>query len=362
MIDRIPDRFSLETLALNVTWGKSQVPKDLLQYFESAECGDCYVCRMINVFREVRRCLRRDGTLWLNLGSTMAASRSYQVRDNKHVEVGNDMAATVPKGFKPKDLIPIPWMVAMALQRDGWWLRSDIIWAKPNPMPESCTDRCTKSHEYLFMFAKSANYFWDAEAIREPYTPDSRKVTTVQSGNGAIGLKGISERERWAHAGRNKRTVWTVATEAYGGCHFATFPSKLITPCILAGTSARGCCPKCGAPWERIVEKSGGTTGKSWHNHENDLGRGQRGGDDGNVAADAWSRGDYKVETTGWQPGCTHGLDPVPCTVLDCCAGSGCSGMVALELGRKAVLIELNPAYVKLIEERCNVTMGLALA
>ena len=128
---------------------------------------DAYVEKLVAVFREVRRVLRDDGTVWLNLGDSYAANRSYQVVDNKHIDVGNNKASSVPSGLKPKDLIGIPWMVAFALRADGWYLRQDIIWAKPNPMPESVTDRCTKAHEYIFLLTKSARYFYDADAVKE---------------------------------------------------------------------------------------------------------------------------------------------------------------------------------------------------
>jgi hypothetical protein len=281
------------------------------------------------------------------------------------------------------------------LQADGWWLRQDIIWSKPNPMPESVTDRCTKSHEYLFLLTKSARYFYDAEAIKEAAEYGRREWSNVEGNMAGVGINGTRGHATVSggdpSAGRNKRSVWTVATAPYPEAHFATYPPDLIKPCIMAGTSAKGCCAKCGAPWERITKASGGTIGKgSWHNHENDLGRGQRGGDDGNVAADAYSRGDYKVETLGWQPTCKCGLEekdwdikqygnlrvpfkkdltprwisdaPIPCTVVDPFAGSGTTGSVALELGRKAILIELNPKYCELIRNRCNITPGLQLA
>lgn len=262
--------------------------------------------------------------------------------------------------LKPKDLIPVPWIVAMALQEAGWWLRQPIVWVKTNPMPESVTDRCTKSHEYVFLLAKRERYFFDAEAIKEPQTESSRKraaygwngCTDDNSGGARTGssFKKMAEsgepiRTIPADGRRNKRDVWIIPTQSYSGAHFATFPEALVEPMILAGTSAHGHCPACGKGWGRVVEKSGGTTGKSWHNHEDDLARGQRGGDQGNVAAAAWSKGDYKVETLGWQPSCDHDLPPVPGVVLDPFLGSGTVGRVAQSLGRNWLGIELNPAY-----------------
>ncbi len=359
-----PPYWGLRDYSINGQLGLEKTPEE-------------YAAKMVDVFREVRRVLRKDGTLWLNLGDSYASGtkgtggtnslsgggtlrpngRSQPQMDAQRMDYGS-----LP--IKPKDLCGIPWRVAFALQADGWWLRSDIIWAKPNPMPESVTDRPTKSHEYLFLLTKASSYYYDAEAIveRPSGTEYDRTLRPRDRMNGTPSLLRGRHQIKAGAETRNKRSVWTVPTVAYADAHFATYPPDLIKPCIMAGTSAKGCCAKCGAPWERMVEKSGGTTGKSWHNHENDLARGQRGGDDCNMAADAWSRGDYKVETLGWQPTCNCKVETVPCTVLDPFAGSGTSGMVALELGRKAVLIELNPKYCELIRQRCDVTPGLQLA
>ena len=208
---------------------------------------DAFVADLVDVFREVKRVLRDDGTLWLNLGDSYAANRSYQVTDSKHVDVGNNGAMRVPDGLKPKDLIGIPWRVAFALQADGWYLRSDIIWHKPNPMPESVTDRPTKSHEYLFLLAKSERYYYDAAAIAEPIsensTPQIRPASTpsgavsrLRNDEGRLGGGSVG----CADGTRNRRSVWTVPTSPYKGAHFATFPPALIEPCILAGASRDG--------------------------------------------------------------------------------------------------------------------------
>lgn len=222
-----------------------------------------YVANLVAVFREVRRVLRDDGTLWLNLGDSYAANRSYQVSDGKHQahDFGGSNASKVPGGLKPKDLVGIPWMVAFALRADGWYLRSDIIWAKPNPMPESVTDRPTKAHEYLFLLSKGPRYFYDAEAIKE--TAVAREPGEIDGGaqreaNGSKSNEGRNYRKQDNIPGdsarrmtgfndryfagpapftRNKRTVWTVTTQPFPGAHFATFPPKLIEPCILAGSA-----------------------------------------------------------------------------------------------------------------------------
>lgn len=257
-----------------------------------------YVGAMVRVFAEVRRVLRDDGTLWLNLGDTYNAFNAgagpggwpgQERRDGARPKLESGYGLR-DKGLKEKDLIGIPWRVALALQADGWWLRADIIWHKPNPMPESVTDRPTKCHEYLFLMAKAESYYYDAAAIAEPCKPESwhnsdfrsprNKEIHPTTGNGERNARGVT---------RNKRTVWTVTTQPYREAHFATFPPDLVKPCILAGCPAGG-------------------------------------------------------------------------LVLDPFAGSGTTGKVALELGRRAVLIELNPAYLKLSDERCCTTRGLGLA
>jgi DNA modification methylase len=203
-----------------------------------------YVEALVAVFREVRRVLRDDGTAWVNLGDSFAANRSYQVSDSKHLvhNYGESNATRIPPGLKPKDLIGIPWRVAFALQADGWYLRSDIIWAKPNPMPESVTDRPTKAHEYLFLLSKSKSYYYDADAIREPLIKGDANsgAKNYRVINGAS-LRDDSTQGRDDHPlGRNRRSVWTVATQPYSGAHFACFPPKLIEPCILAGAPEGG--------------------------------------------------------------------------------------------------------------------------
>lgn len=238
---------------------------------------DEYVAKMVEVFREVRRVLRNEGTLWLNLGDSYAHSGacggSSPVGDREYRQTDATaqikMKYEIPPGLKQKDLIGIPWRVAFALQADGWWLRQDIIWHKPNPMPESVRDRCTKSHEYIFMLSKSSRYYYDADAIKEPGVSETTKMPDGwDTGPGAHGAFHRDGREKGAktdkqrghgrrHAGfndrwdalsrkeqcslmRNKRSVWTVATAPFKEAHFATFPPDLITPCILAGCPEGG--------------------------------------------------------------------------------------------------------------------------
>ncbi len=259
-----------------------------------------YVAALVDVFEGVRELLADDGVLWLNLGDSYAGYHGNKNSEvptsstngwtNGHNENKRGDARPQDIGLKPKDLIGIPWRVAFALQADGWYLRQDIIWHKPNPMPESVTDRCTKSHEYIFLLSKSERYFFDSEAMREPCSEDMQRRAAKGHTRGANGKVDASRQDadtlRGEHAkvidvsnGRNRRSVWTVATKPYKGAHFATFPPDLIRPCILAG------CPKDG-------------------------------------------------------------------TVLDPFGGSGTTALVALEEGRKAILCELNTDYIALAHKR----------
>jgi DNA modification methylase len=371
---------------------------------------DAYVEALVGIFREVRRILRDDGTVWLNLGDTYVgggrgAHGGIEGRLRRSVPpqgVGNAYPKSLrPKHtdnistctYKHKDLIGIPWRVAFALQADGWYLRSDIVWNKPNPMPESVTDRPTRSHEYVFLLTKRARYFFDAEAVREPHQAASIKrvalpLNTDRQRNypGAPQTLRMGDEQQMCHpAGRNIRSVWTIATKPYADAHFATFPPALVEPCIKAGTSERGCCPTCGAGWVREVERI--STGKSYAVGKSDAKRSQglatafSGYDDGSSAP--------SFRTVGWRPGCTcdggqwiedtipnpayqdgdewtpptittrryepgpNGApEPVPCVVLDPFGGAGTAGLVADRLGRDSILIELNPEYAALARKR----------
>jgi DNA modification methylase len=208
---------------------------------------DAFVATMVEVFREVHRVLTDDGTLWVNLGDSYASAWACNRRNvigSGSLENGKREARPnrLTDGLKEKDLIGIPWRVALALQADGWYLRQDIIWHKPNPMPESVRDRCTKAHEYIFMFSKKPKYFFDCEAIKEPVAPSSaarlaQPTLAQQVGSARVpgktngNMKAVGNGET-----RNRRSVWTVTTKPYKGAHFATFPSDLIEPCVLAGS------------------------------------------------------------------------------------------------------------------------------
>lgn len=341
-----------------------------------------YIAEMLAVFREVKRVLRDDGTLWLNLGDSYAGSWGAQGRPNgESVQMASRSVANARQiaghprfdgktgtrgfemGLKPKDLMGIPWRVAFALQEDGWYLRQDIVWNKPNPMPESVQDRCTKSHEYIFLLTKSERYFFDNIAIHEPVSG-----TAHARGNGVnpkSEQNAFGSRQNASFSGavsglvseRNKRSVWTVTTKPYSGAHFAVFPPDLIEPCILAGTSEHGCCPVCGAPWERVTEKERVATrpgnktkvgrvgvheDSPYHDHSGII--------CGNRDP---QRHCTSTKTVGWEPGCDCGHnDTVRPTVLDPFNGSGTTGEVARKNGCHYIGCELNPEYVALTRER----------
>lgn len=220
-----------------------------------------FVSRLADVFREVRRVLRDDGTLWVNLGDSYASGSGASTGFGGQSvpfksEQENSRRCGGPEGYKPKDLLGIPWQVAFALREDGWYLRQDIIWHKPAPMPESVRDRCTKAHEYIFLLSKSKTYYYDADAIAEPAAGGRERFSGDKYS--AKGLDGFRRNDHGRHDdeiadNRNRRSVWTVTTQPYSAAHFATFPPKLIEPCILAG------CPEGGT----VLDPFGGsgTTG-----------------------------------------------------------------------------------------------------
>lgn len=253
------------------------------------ETPEAYVQRMVEVFREVKRVLRDDGTLWLNIGDSYAGSGKGRNADGSNQEGGKQgtnkgtivgkLIKTEAPDCKAKDLIGIPWMLAFALRADGWYLRQDIIWHKPNPMPESVRDRCTKAHEYVFLLSKGPRYHFDTEAMREDAVKGAAGSSFNKGKTANHQLGRSSDTDRVEDGKRNRRSVWSVTTKPYKGAHFATFPPDLIEPCILAGCPAGG-------------------------------------------------------------------------TVLDPFGGSGTTAGVAVAHGRGAVLCELNPEYAALVPDR----------
>jgi DNA modification methylase len=315
---------------------------------------------MVEVFSELRRVLKDCGTLWLNLGDSYncgtSSSRKPSSGHHGYWRAAGSMGDLRVNAaeLKVKDLIGVPWRVALALQAAGWYLRCDIVWSKPNPMPESVSDRPTRSHEYLFLLSKSARYFYDVEAVREPtvsldprhpsYRPNSAVIALT--GRREYSNKHTSSARNYNPAGRNRRSVWTIPTRPYRGAHFATFPEQLVEPCILAGSSSAGCCSSCGSPLVRTVEVTYINPGGRTTNGPRSLERRHE-------SPGFARRLERMSTTTGNKPSCRCGAPAEPAIVLDPFAGSGTTLSVAKRLGRSAIGIELNHDYIELIRERC---------
>ena len=329
---------------------------------------DEYIDKLVAIFREVRRVLKDDGTVWLNMGDGYAAQQGRGMpgapRKKEHRNRPALSAEKVRHPTKPKDLIGQPWRPAFALQADGWYLRSDIIWAKPNPMPESVTDRPTKAHEYVFLLSKQARYFYDADAVREEHQDKMGTERFVGKCNinkdeyesnhqGWYGVGYKKTHNQYNPAGRNRRTVWTIATQPFPEAHFATFPEALVEPCIRAGTSERGNCAECGKPWVRVVEDAGyrkhrpsaGNDPRSRNEDKQAIGAGQHGWRGNNLLKNP-------AETIGWKPSCSCSADTVAPIVLDPFMGSGTVALVAKKLNRHFIGIELNPEYIEIANRR----------
>lgn len=340
-----------------------------------------FVEQMVAVFEHVRRVLAPHGSLWLNIGDSYNSTRSGGVGNNSTLtnpERQRKLAAEVAPHrpasrtsygtIKPKDLVGIPWRLALALQDAGWWLRAEVIWNKANPMPESVEDRPSRSHEQVFLFTKSPRYFYDFVAVREAVTGTANprghginpKAEAVPDRSSGIRANAHwSSRFNETTARRNLRTVWKIASQPYDGAHFAVFPPDLVEPCILAGTSARGVCTTCGAPWEPVNEKRSLERHELPHDHpeyrphryvgkhDEQNGGGQRYLD---------------VVTVDWIPGCECGTPPEPCVVLDPFMGSGTTALVARTLGRRSIGVELNPEYARLTAARLSQLSLLAEA
>jgi DNA modification methylase len=321
-----------------------------------------FLASLVPVFREVRRVLRSDGVCWVNIGDSYV-TRWGSVRNEGRAGFENNArgrTGAVPGGFKEKELFGMPWRLAFALQADGWWLRDDVIWAKPNPMPESVKDRPTRAHEYLFMLTKSQDYFYDLHAIAEPVVRGYAGSSFTRGKTGAAGLGRVSTAPREETATRNARSVWTIASKPYKGAHFAVFPPALPERCIRASTSERGACDRCGAPHKRLVSRQERPVARE------DVRKNER---DGGMTAEhglertglshfkynEWLKA-HPPKTLGWEPSCNCGADIAPCLVLDPFAGSGTTCSVARSLGRDYIGIELNPAYVELARHRLGET------
>ena len=345
-------------------------------------CGACYVCNLRTWAAEMWRVLADTGVMFLNLGDSYAAQRggTYQPAETlaggKHGKTDNGERVNRGRGdnynparnassigLKHKDLCGIPWRVALALQADGWTLRSDIIWAKPNPMPESVTDRPTKAHEYIFLLTKSARYFWDGEAVREAQQPLKTTGQIHKTGTDAftgINRNGTSQDGLFGYNhnpnGRNLRSVWNVATQPYSGAHFATWPPALVETMVKAGTSERGVCPVCGKPWERVVERTtlasiaaGAENPRPKHKARQEMGlRSNKSGLFGSNSHNSSTPQSPIVVTAGWRPTCAHAdASPIPAIVLDPFCGSGTTLLVARQLGRIGLGFDLSETYLR---------------
>lgn len=375
---------------------------------------DDFVQSLVNVFREVRRVLRDDGVVWLNLGDSYAGGGGASSHTEETLNFGRttkSYGATktgghVPKGLKPKDLMGIPWKVAFALQADGWYLRQDIIWSKPNPMPASVKDRCTTSHEYIFLLSKSRHYFFDYKAIQQP----------LAESTGPRLKRGVSSKHKWSEGAtgqvvnsmskershdptraiapmRNKRSVWTITTKPYAEAHFATYPPDLIEPCILAGSASKSCAD-CGTPWvrtelgttrpncecygklekqtviipasmtrEEVSQTTWGTTIDGEYNGEavkDYEGTGAENASDVKKRIIENRIKDREKQIIVYLSDLPLPDHPfLPSIVLDPFGGSGTTAGVAIKHGRRAVLCELNSDYTDLIPKRIAHIIGL---
>jgi DNA modification methylase len=364
--------------------GGEQSP-DCLGWATGSRCGCCFVCRMTAVFEEVRRVLRPDGTLWLNVAggysggggfsptapSNLAGSK--QTTQHSREYKGRNPAP----GWKQKDFINTPALLAESLRAAGWFLRAEVALTKLSPMPESCRDRPTRATEKLYLLAKGPRYYYDAEAERVAATRPG-DVQTFGARHAPASITPDDPRfrngsEQWGRAaecpaGRNlwdywgddepdlPEPSWPWHPEPSRAKHYAAFPTWLPRRCLRLGASLRGCCPACGAPWRRAVERKGGTTGRGWNDHEHDADRGRRfEGSLGTSTASsrAWESGEYQRRTTGWHPSCPcPPAEPIGCLTLDPFAGTGTVGLVARRLGMRFVGIDLNGDYCGIARRR----------
>ena len=312
-----------------------------------------YIDHLVGIFREVKRVLKPTGTFWLNLGDTYYGSGGkggqYEkfMPDKGQPDHYRQNSKARSNWLQPKQKLMIPSRVAIALQDDGWILRSDIIWHKPNHMPSSVQDRLTTAYEHIFLFVKARRYYFDLDAIRKPHQglASGNKERTYLPDPRQNGREHVGRSFPWEPTvkGKNPGDVWKIATTPFPGAHFATFPPKLIEPIIKAG-SPRQICSRCKKPRTRITEPTpeyAEKLGKSVNDHKDDLKRGMR--------YDTVTNAEYI--TTGWTD-CGCGAPWTPGIVLDPFGGSGTVGQVARKLGRRFILIEINPEYIKIAEQR----------
>lgn len=381
-----PPYFGLRDYGADGQIGLEPLP-DCLGWATGERCGKCYVCEMVGVFRELRRVLRSDGTVWLNIGDSYASNQGAQVPDTKNPKAMAHRTAVRGNGIKAKDKILVPHRLALALQMDGWWVRQDNVWNKPNVMPESADDRMTTAHEYVFHLSKSPHYFFDQDAVKEDAKWERWGAQTQQKDYTDVGRASMVSwrtkndiEENLDTSRRNPRSVWDILTKPFAEAHFAVFPPELPTKCIMAGTSEKGCCPTCHAPWERVTGRDCPECGKlvptqakecehcgfrntEWREQreENDQ---KRAGESDTLGPLVARKSDLsrKSRSAGWQPTCKHEHDEkdlVPCVVLDPFLGSGTTAIVARSLGRHSIGIELNAEYAQEIVEKRTAQQGL---
>lgn len=345
------------------------------------ETPEAYMGHLVLIFREVRRVLTDDGTLWLNLGDSYANNPStsviprseqgngtgiYQIPPEKHHaarrQTPNRATSLAQAGYKKKDLLGNPWRVTFALQEDGWYLRCDVIWHKPNPMPESVRDRPTRNHEYLFLLSKRAKYYYDPEAIKEDASgnthPKGPKNSPPKSLLHEDARARVKNNGSYTAAipdvvsSRNKRSVWTISPQQFAGAHFATMPEALVEPCILAGSSERGRCAACGKPWVRSLASNNPSKGT---NTGADMtgGAARTGNPQTSAGLHRNQGGVYSTRRDlGFKPSCTCNADTAPDTILDPFCGSGTVGRVARKLGRHFIGIDRSADYCAMAAER----------
>ena len=323
------------------------------------ETPAAYVEATLQVFREVKRVLRPDGTCWVNMGDSYnAAGRSghgtrigYKQGTNRASATGQDTCRPQSATLGEKQLLGMPWRLAFALQADGWYLRSEVIWHKPNPMPESVTDRPTRSHEQVFLFSKQPRYFYDAEAVKEPSEPfrHAGKMHPRSWHTEACPISGgtVSPFEPLPQHGRNARSVWSLASEPTGFQHYAAFPQALVRRCLLAGAPT-AVCAACSSPYRRVVEPTGRLIQQHWKPGSQEAIYAADGHHKRLSANSVLDTGYLREKhTTGFAPTCACAAGTQPATILDPFCGSGTTLLVARELGHHAVGIDLSYPYLR---------------
>lgn len=314
---------------------------------------ELYIEHSMQVLKEAWRVLRKDGTCWWNLGDSYAGggqgnygqgiSVAGERKENRihQTNIRNRPQWLESNGLKPKDLCLVPYRFALAAQAAGWWVRSAIIWSKPNPMPESCTDRPTDSYENIFLLTKAKNYYYDAEAVREKGSNGWHNSSFTSESDVAT-KEGLGQKERIENTGRNLRNVWSFATQPYSEAHFATFPEELVRRCLLAGCPER-CCEKCGAGWVRILgtETIRRKRPNAFCSYREINGQPDQ------------TKVGISTKTLGWRPSCQcENKGTAKGIALDIFGGTGTVADVAIRSGRHGICLELSPDYIKLAKRR----------